>query len=511
MTFFTDLTAHWEAMRARLGDGVEASQITQVIAALDDEAVLSLITEASAAVQAAEFIRIAAAGVAAARSGREQGHSGLAQTQGHRSPVALVQELTGSSRSDAAKHIRLGEALLAMSGSTPDESAASGESGDDVPEENVGADGIVDGDLLPPETPWHAPLGQALAQGRLTADQHDAILRGLGEPPTGREGDLDGEEAKGAWSLAAEQFVTEAGQRTLEELRRAARAVRDQLDPLGAEERYRQRFESRSFRQWTDEYGQHRISMALDDHAALWITAAVNAALRPRRGGPRFVDAEEKAQAEQLARDPRSNDQLAYDLIIDILRAGMLADEKAVFGARQAGVRLLITREAHGDAAAGKAAVGVAEDDGTTLPAWLIAQHACESGITQCALDREGNPLYLGREQRLFSAKQRLALAIRDGGCRWRGCDRPASYCEAHHIDQYARDGGRTDIDRGILLCRFHHMQLHHGGWRITRDGLGDFLLHPPGGDPIALAPRLARRYVWGEVEPPPRRFRLAA
>ncbi|QTV79437.1 HNH endonuclease signature motif containing protein [Microbacterium sp. NIBRBAC000506063] len=185
-------------------------------------------------------------------------------------------------------------------------------------------------------------------------------------------------------------------------------------------------------------------------------------------------------RAEELVADTRDNNQLAYDLIIDILKAGILADAKNVFGSRQAGVRLIITHEAQQAATSGGAAIGIAEDDGTALPAWVLSQHACESGTTECHLDHDGNPLYLGREQRLFSSKQRIALAIRDGGCRWKGCDRPPSYCEAHHIDQFDRDQGRTDIDRGILLCRFHHMQLHHGGWRITRGGAQDFLLHPP-------------------------------
>ena len=72
--------------------------------------------------------------------------------------------------------------------------------------------------------------------------------------------------------------------------------------------------------------------------------------------------------------------------------------------------------------------------------------------------------------------------------------------------------GGLTDIDRGILLCRFHHMELHHGGWRITREGRADFLLHPPPGrgHPIVLRPRLALRYAWADLAPPPQRFRPA-
>lgn len=214
--------------------------------------------------------------------------------------------------------------------------------------------------------------------------------------------------------------------------------------------------------------------------------------------------------------DPRTNEQLTYDLIIDTIRAGTLADATPVFGARRPGVRVVITADAltrtRDDAAGGRPAVGHSEDGTTALPAWLIDQHACTSGQVPVVIDRDGNPLFLGREQRLFSPRQRVALAVRDGGCRWRGCDRPSSYCEAHHIDHYTRDEGRTDVDRGILLCRFHHMQLHHGGWRITRDGTGDFVLHPPGGaTPLLLPPRLALTYAWAGIDPPPPRFTLAA
>lgn len=153
----------------------------------------------------------------------------------------------------------------------------------------------------------------------------------------------------------------------------------------------------------------------------------------------------------------------------------------------------------------------VLEDDGSSMPEWLGSTRSCDAGRVQVTVDDSGRPLDVGREQRLFTSRQRVALALRDSGCRWRGCDRPASYCEAHHIDEWAAHGGRTDVDRGILLCRYHHMTLHNGGWRITRDGLGDFTLHPPGDTrPIQLRPRLIHRYLWG-VDPPPKRFRPAA
>ncbi|RLP73962.1 HNH endonuclease [Mycetocola manganoxydans] len=63
------------------------------------------------------------------------------------------------------------------------------------------------------------------------------------------------------------------------------------------------------------------------------------------------------------------------------------------------------------------------------------------------------------------------------------GCDRPPSYTEAHHINEWAADGGRTDIADGILLCRHCHMLIHNNGWRISRTGARYFAVPPPAVD----------------------------
>ena len=79
-----------------------------------------------------------------------------------------------------------------------------------------------------------------------------------------------------------------------------------------------------------------------------------------------------------------------------------------------------------------------------------------------------GAVLDLGRRQRLFSRSQRRALAHRDHGCVFPGCDRPAHFCDAHHIHPW-EDGGLTDLINAVLLCRRHHT-LVHKGWDLTRD-----------------------------------------
>lgn len=510
MAFFSDLAEHLEVLREVLGTGVEAEQLPPTLDQLSDEGVIAALEAATGLVRAGEMVRIAASGAAAARSTREAGHSGLAQKRGHRNPASLIQEITGATKAEAVKHVRLGESLRTAAGIEPRP--------DGVSDAATAVDEEPPAPVAPGSPPWHAPLGQALLAGTLGSAQHDAILRGLGEPPVPDEvvsaqTEQVHESWREAWTLAAEQLIAEARERTVEELGRAARTVRDRLDPAGAQRRFDERFEGRTFRLWRDADGVRRGSIAFDDLGGAWAQTILDSALRPRRGGPRFVDPVERARAEELAADSRTNDQLAYDLFLDVLRAGALADAKTVFGTRQAGVRIVISASSLSEDDSAESAVALLEDDQATLPASLAAQHACDTATRHITLDGAGNPLDLGREARLFTPKQKIALAIRDGGCRWRGCDRPASYCESHHIDEWSRDGGRTDVDRGILLCPFHHMELHHGGWRITREGRGDFVLHPPPGrgDQVVLRPRLAIRRVLTDVDPPPKRFRPAA
>jgi hypothetical protein len=88
-------------------------------------------------------------------------------------------------------------------------------------------------------------------------------------------------------------------------------------------------------------------------------------------------------------------------------------------------------------------------------------------------------PLDLGRTTRVVSPAQRTALAVRDGGCVFAGCDRPLEWCEAHHLWHWL-DGGPTDLDNLALLCRAHHRAVHEGGWRLIRGPDGRLTASPP-------------------------------
>ncbi|GAB2517450.1 hypothetical protein GCM10027064_13910 [Microbacterium petrolearium] len=523
MNFLTDLEQRIDAVAALAAIDVADA------ARQSDEVVVRLAELGAELMRVGERLQTIAAGVAASRSTRDAGHGGLAQARGHRNAVALLQEVSGSSRADAAKRVRVGESLLqtaaaddprlasAVGSAGAGDAGAAGSAGAagagsagagagepgvfgdgaEGPGGSAGEGGSAGAGM---ELPWHAPVDAALLGGRVTTAQADAILRGLGEPPV--EPGADGATAGTieAWRVAAEQLLDEAAIRTVEDLAAAGRQMRDRLDPSGAQARYLARHEARSFRMWTDGDGIHHAKLRFDDHGGAWMRAMMDSALRPRRGGPRFVDAAEAEKARALVDDPRSNEQLAYDLLIDVLQAGATAEAEKVFGARQPGVRLVVVKDelAARDASGRPAGVGHLEDGGETVPAAAVEQAICSAGTVPVTVDSCGKPLDVGREQRLFTPRQRIALAVRDGGCLWPGCVMRASYCEAHHIDEWAAHEGRTDVERGVLLCRYHHMNLHHRGYRIRRDGTGPLMLHPPDGPGIELRPQSPLRWRWG-------------
>ena len=89
--------------------------------------------------------------------------------------------------------------------------------------------------------------------------------------------------------------------------------------------------------------------------------------------------------------------------------------------------------------------------DGITIDHSIIAMHACDANLHRVLVDSNGAILDYGRATRTVSADLYAALTIRDGGCRWPGCDRIAKYSEAHHIQWWSR-GGPTRM-ANLVLC----------------------------------------------------------
>ena len=111
--------------------------------------------------------------------------------------------------------------------------------------------------------------------------------------------------------------------------------------------------------------------------------------------------------------------------------------------------------------------------DGEVIHPEVAAILLCDPIITVLVVDLLGVPLDMGRKIRLINRDQRRAVARRDGGCIFPGCDAPASWCDAHHVIWWEHQGP-TDIFNLALLCRYHHGVTHRRGWTMTAAG-GDW------------------------------------
>src|SRR5436190_6366102 len=105
--------------------------------------------------------------------------------------------------------------------------------------------------------------------------------------------------------------------------------------------------------------------------------------------------------------------------------------------------------------------------DRELLDAAAIGSLLCDAGVHRLVTDGHSMVLDAGRTTRSVSHHLFTALAVRDGGCRFPGCDRPVSWCEAHHVVPW-EDGGPTDRTNLVLLCwRHHHDFAHHPRWQL--------------------------------------------
>ena len=84
----------------------------------------------------------------------------------------------------------------------------------------------------------------------------------------------------------------------------------------------------------------------------------------------------------------------------------------------------------------------------------------CDADISTVHLSTDLANLELGRLSRTVSTALWRALVARDQHCVARGCHRPPSQCQAHHVIHWA-NGGPTTLANLVLLCHQHHHQLH--------------------------------------------------
>jgi hypothetical protein len=441
------------------------------------ETELLAVNEALAASERAQAARRAlVAGELAHRSRPALGSQGLARRSGHRTVEKFLQRTAGITGGQAVTAVRAGAIMT-----------------------DLADEGRVDeltGEVLSPAKPWLRALAPALASGALSTAAAEVIELGLGAPNSA----VTCAQLEGAVRVLIAEAIAGVDP---DALRRRVRDARDELDLAGVAIREDELRATRNLIHFEKTNGCGRAIWDMDPETYAAFKDIYDRSTSPKRGGVRFVNSDDAAKSAAITSDERTPGQLASDAFVQLLGLGADADPQALLGSGAPVIRITVAEQALEDG------VGVARIDGQSVAVSIPTAQRLLCGATsiRSGFDPAGNVLDLEKEDRLFSRRQREILAAKFGGCMDPDCDRPPSWCEAHHILQWKRDGGKTVIDNGILLCKHHHLKYHNEGYEIVRDNAGRYWQIRPVSRLAERVPRLmplksaALRDLWNAVE----------
>ncbi len=431
------------------------------VAMLTDDALCTFVSMVEEAGRLVDTLRVVGAAEVDSRSDPALGTDGLAARLGCVKPGLLIEQLTRVSQGEAARRVRIGRAVARR--------------------QTLGG---------APQPALRPLLAAAMASGEVGLDAAGQIIRCLADAAPSIDSDL---------LTAGEENLTQAARDEPTDLVSVyARAWREALNPDGTEPREEALRRRRSFVVGRDANGMTPFHGLTDPTSGALLRAMLSNGNNPN-ARPRFLDenladsdgSTDQATAEEPGsgasihrldgevgtdiRDPRTKEQRQHDILIGIVTAGLRETES------QPSLRPLSSVVAVVTASELENGTGAGWLDGVDEPISIatVRQLACDGGIRTMVVGESGEALYLGRSRRLFSAAQRRALAVRDGGCVWPGCQAPPGWCEAHHVTEW-ESGGATDIDNGVLLCSTHHHGLHASMFTMKMVEGRPRLLAPP-------------------------------
>ena len=322
-------------------------------------------------------------------------------------------------------------------------------------------------------------LRAALAAGEVSVEHARVVAEGIRALP----GAVDAAtRARGEAHL-----VAEAKQRNVAALGKLAARLLHVLDPDGAARLERdeaQREVNEDFTLIHRHDGGRGLRGQLTDEDGAFIDAALDVLAAPR-------------PAQDGTPDPRPAGKRRADALMDLVRIALKAPEMPEAGGEPVTITVITRPEhlhadnqsgtatqtdaAHGEGSgpgcggcdpaeqAAQRSPAATLEDGTPLSAETTRRLSCDAWLVAAILDAHGAVLDIGRRSRIVPAPMRRAVIVRDGGCAFPGCGRPARWCQAHHIWHWSK-GGPTALDNLVLLCAHHHNVVHHHGWQVHLD-----------------------------------------
>jgi hypothetical protein len=324
---------------------------------------------------------------------------------------------------------------------------------------------------------WRCSITPVAARERMR------VARRLTELPLVREafgaGELSYSKVRAITRVAApeteEQLVLLARHATGAQLEKLVRGYRRVLSATlgGAQASHDARYLSW---RWEDDGSFSLRARVAPDEGAL-ILQAIQAA---RDAAPRYVDedlpevgsvaetdssgvvCDADAFASMLSPGPSVSEREA-DALVAVARASLQSEP----GPRTGGdpCQLVVHVDA-GTLAADEVNERSQLEDGPSLAPETVRRLGCDAALVRI-VERDGEPLSVGRRTRTIPPALRRALRSRDQGCRYPGCTHQR-FLHAHHIHHWAR-GGETKIDNLIQLCSYHHRLVHEGGFGVER------------------------------------------
>ena len=208
----------------------------------------------------------------------------------------------------------------------------------------------------------------------------------------------------------------------------------------------------------------------LDSNLTAEATALVGSALTT------IADDLRRAEGDAAA-SPLTATQRRHDALAEMARRAMAAPP----GSSPAAPLFVLNLDSR---ALTEGRAGVDPVTGLAYRGETLRRLACDAGIVRVITNGRSQPLDIGQQTRNPNPAQRRAVLLRDGGCRFPGCDRPPNWCQPHHITHWAR-GGPTDIANLVLLCSHHHHLVHEGGYRCSGIAPDHITWARPDGFPI--------------------------
>jgi hypothetical protein len=302
----------------------------------------------------------------------------------------------------------------------------------------------------------------ALAKGEIATSQAAIIAAAVSDLPPG----TTPEERQ----ACEDTLIGDAGRFSLKDLRRRSLRITDQFKPAPEVDRIendalvdRERLAWATSEFWMvdNNDGTVKGGFVLPEVQADMLRTAIEAISAPRRD-----HLHDHPAADNEDGDSMYDRDLSYRTRLGMgfaeLCGHLPTDQLPGRGGR--GATLLVKFDYDTLAGGVKAA---SLSTGTRVSAGEVRQMACRLGMIPTVFDGKSLPIDHGAEQRCFTRSQRAHFDERDGGCTFPGCDRPPGWTEAHHARLPFSIGRTTHLDEGVLLCPFHHRQVHDHDWRI--------------------------------------------